>query len=658
MKRMMVKSWLIALLIGFFTVGISQAITINSVTPNPAGAGVPVSISLSAGGFLAVPPAVCGAIGITFGDGQSTAFNVPGTPVGAGLLCSGFTTVTHSYATAGTYLISASNANYPPSPATASVTVSGPPPPPTVSGLTVSPSPVRMNETVTARFSPGSAGSFCGYEINFGDGSGFQNLGGCTPNDLSPPCQLTKGHIYTQPGTYTVSVRGSGLRCAPPLSTQVIVSNLGEITLPPGTVTIPYSYEFPIPPKAQNLPYFYTLFLGPLPPGLILSPSGQTAKLSGTPTKSGRYTFTLTIRDVTGNFYQQKYLLLVGVPPVNIQATPESFNIPRTFSSTNNVVYKFSSPSPLNLSLTSNSGVFLAGGEVVGTVNQPIIVNLLNGKAEARETITVAPGVIEKATGEAKTLAQAKMRAMAKGSNVLIYQRTFANGEIGGESRVIYNLTTAAGAGFAIKYMNLYFDNRRAEITIDRSFPLLKAYVDIGYVGTGLLQGFWEVDGRIMGFVNQHLASGEYVTFEAPNVPPLPTYDTGSHLIRFVITNPVIALPQPTAVYFVTAEDYLVSTKIGLLKPGKNSENEYRPVKFQWEPLGRSSLYLVEFFGRKGGKPIFSALIKKPEYILPDFSLSSIFEKGTGYSWRVKGFDQKNRVIGESDLWYFDFNKP
>jgi hypothetical protein len=215
--------------------------------------------------------------------------------------------------------------------------------------------------------------------------------------------------------------------------------------------------------------------------------------------------------------------------------------------------------------------------------------------------------------------------------------------------------------GFAIERTNIYFDNRRPDITVDRNYPKLRAHVDIGFVGTGQLQGFWEVDRRVISFENRHVISGtsmggtQYLTLDSPEIPSLPTFDVGTHVIRFVITNPVPGFQPPAATYFVQDQESPESNRIVLLKPAHRSENDLGQIQFEWEPLKRASTYLVEFFGPKGEKPIFSALTKKPEYGLPEITLGKIFEKGTAYTWKVRGVDSSSRVVGESDLWSFEF---
>ncbi|MCU0579307.1 MAG: hypothetical protein MUF69_07150 [Desulfobacterota bacterium] len=284
MKRFLAGLGIVTPLIILLLSGVASAVTITSVAPNPANTGQTVSIGISAGPIFVTPPATCGSITISFGDGQGTAWNVPGVVFGSGIQCGGTTTVTHAYTAPGAYTITAANANYPPSPATSGVTISGPTPPP-ASGLTVSPSPGRVGEPVTVSGTLPAAALLCRYQLSYGDGSTPDELGVCLPADPRNFCTFTRPHTFAQPGTFTIILSGTGARCPSPVTTTVAINPKEEITLPPGTVTIPYKYEFP--PPGKEIPYYYFLFSGDYPPGIRLEGQGASPNLFGTPTRSG-----------------------------------------------------------------------------------------------------------------------------------------------------------------------------------------------------------------------------------------------------------------------------------------------------------------------------------------------------------------------------------
>jgi hypothetical protein len=64
-------------------------------------------------------------------------------------------------------------------------------------------------------------------------------------------------------------------------------------TLPSAKVGSSYATQIRVTGGAA--PYAWAVTSGSLPPGMSWSASGQTATVSGTPTRKGTYTFTLRV---------------------------------------------------------------------------------------------------------------------------------------------------------------------------------------------------------------------------------------------------------------------------------------------------------------------------------------------------------------------------
>ena len=122
-----------------------------------------------------------------------------------------------------------------------------------------------------------------------------------------------------------------------------------------------------------------------------------------------------------------------------------------------------------------------------------------------------------------------------------------------------------------IQRLELYFPNRLPKINVKQYQRDLKAFVDIRYTGAGLLQGQWEIDGRLFTKVNKQLYQGvQKVTLQTPLAPPLPTYAVGTHRVSFVITQPGLQIEFPQAIYFVEAETGPSPLTIQLVEPFDN----------------------------------------------------------------------------------------
>jgi hypothetical protein len=243
-------------------------------------------------------------------------------------------------------------------------------------------------------------------------------------------------------------------------------------------------------------------------------------------------------------------------------------------------------------------------------------------------------------------------KAAAFKSNPFVFQRTFniisPTGPIGsGTSQLEIRVATEAAGGFSIRRMELYFPNRRAEMTIPQYVEDLKAYAEIRFNGSGLLEGRWEVDGRTIETVKQYLTFGGLTILESPKAPILPTFETGTHMVKFVIQKPVVDFPLPAIVYFVVPRSYPEKRPLVLLKPEAGAQLPFGPLDLTWGPQEGAGFYLLEF--SEEGRVIFSAMTKTPSYTLNQAIMDHYFLPGRPYEWRVKGFDDRGRNVMESE---------
>ena len=342
-------------------------------------------------------------------------------------------------------------------------------------------------------------------------------------------------------------------------------------------------------------------------------------------------------------------LLLMFVIISGAQAgfvSPSTVNVVRGQTNTVPLVYQFSGVDARVPYFDSSAGIFKAVDNTeIGRVNNNLHVTLTGGRGTVAETLVIPAAIAE--------------RAVQRGSARFTYTRRFT-GSIGiapvSEDLLASMVATGESVGpFSIKHISLYFENGRAETTVQKNITGLKAFADIRYIGSGLLKGYWEVDGRVLSQVNRPLMSGQSVSLTTPEIPPLPTFEAGTHTIRFVITSPEQNIALPTMIYFVSAdESVLRPTALQLKSPAAKSVLNYGTLQFQWQDFS-SARYLVQFFEKPDGKPIFSAYTLKPHYQLPDAILKGIFQPNKDYYWKVTGFDKQKRRTGESAISRFRF---
>ncbi|MCD4744421.1 MAG: PKD domain-containing protein, partial [Desulfobacteraceae bacterium] len=208
-----------------------------------------------------------------------------------------------------------------------------------------------------------------------------------------------------------------------------------------------------------------------------------------------------------------------------------------------------------------------------------------------------------------------------------------------------------------ISRIQLYFENNRPEITIKRNQKPPALSVRIDYSGSGHLKGHWEIDGKRRGYVFKHLNKGPSVILKYPNIPPMPTFQFGSHNVRFVITDPAMNIKFPYAIYFVTSDEKKALASIPLIQPVDGEDITYGSLTFKWKPINKSSVYLISIFSTTKEERIFAAYTRQGEYTLRPDILKARMQPGEKYIWSVTGFNDQNEATAESIPSAFSFNQ-
>ncbi|MBI4850749.1 MAG: putative Ig domain-containing protein [Acidobacteria bacterium] len=189
-----------------------------------------------------------------------------------------------------------------------------------------------------------------------------------TPN--SPNTAIITG-TPTTAGTYDFIVTSTdALGCAGSRAYRIIIGLAGSITfspnqLPDATQGIAYNQSFTA--EGGQPTYTYMLTEGSLPSGLNLSPLGG---ITGTPTESGVFTFSITLTDAQNNTIKQDYTIKVVSNCASISLSPTTLQTGKTridyaqplIASGGNAPYRFAITSgslPGGLKLSENG--FISG---------------------------------------------------------------------------------------------------------------------------------------------------------------------------------------------------------------------------------------------------------------------------------------------------------
>ncbi len=373
----------------------------------------------------------------------------------------------------------------------------------------------------------------------------------------------------------------------------------------------------------------------------------------------------------------------------------------------------------------------------LGRVNVPLTGTLVTGTG----TSTAPESLLIPQT--------ASLRAQQLGINTFFYNRTFTVSTIAGaaSAALTAHLGSSAYGNFSIARVEIYFAEGRRDITVRRGTQGLKAYADIRFNGTGTLRGRWLVaepgvrgtladldvgglvgvpqnrvgtpdgivttrprldDWRILSHVERTIRYGDRIVLESPDVPGLPTSNTGTHLVRLEIfqerifaggfvTDAPVGIQLPVARYYVEGEapGGLVAragTAVRLAAPEDGAILPVTPPTFSWLTVPGAAQYRVEIFeadpragvvGGISGDPsvelyrsgpgalravtlmdavgprIFSGVTRRA---VTSFSLHSRylgrFRPGQVYLWKVVAVDDRGDAIGTSPLRVFSFRTP
>ncbi|BCM88644.1 hypothetical protein IAD21_00485 [Abditibacteriota bacterium] len=191
-----------------------------------------------------------------------------------------------------------------------SLAISSTPPPPSVSVGLSSTSP-KTNDTLTATATPSNFSGTPTYSYQWKVGATVKQTGTSNSYDLSQVGYGDRGQVVTCTVTAT-----SGAQNATGSATATVINSAPVITttsLPNGTINVAYG---PLSLAATDAdgdsPLTWTVSGGTLPAGLSLSSAGM---LSGTPTQTGSFSFTVTANDGQGGTNSKTLSLTVNSAP-------------------------------------------------------------------------------------------------------------------------------------------------------------------------------------------------------------------------------------------------------------------------------------------------------------------------------------------------------
>jgi PKD repeat protein len=204
-----------------------------------------------------------------------------------------------------------------------------------------------------------------------------------------------------------------------------------------------------------------------------------------------------------------------------------------------------------------------------------------------------------------------------------------------------------------IEIAEIKLDNGKYYKVIPKNSKNIRAVLRMKMRGSGILSGYWIVDGNPYEFFNEVVHQGELKEIFTKRMPGLPVLESGIHTISVKLTKPAeVPITFPVLKYFVLPYE----NKVEILSPNDGYVTKEKDIpEFSWkEPKGGSkykvafSNYLYPILYNTNRLKWIDVNVKlnyKPE---PDVWKNIKRNKWT--YWKVKAFDSNENIIAESDI--------
>ncbi|MHC3993827.1 hypothetical protein ACXWTF_03305 [Thiomicrolovo sp. ZZH C-3] len=321
-----------------------------------------------------------------------------------------------------------------------------------------------------------------------------------------------------------------------------------------------------------------------------------------------------------------------------VAVSPAAVKVPYNRTVSQSVRYLFSEPATCSQAVSGAIEVLHPLDlTLLTTIPGSLSVALTNGSATAAESVRVTPAIVN--------------LARQNGARQLIFRRAFTvtctSTTVTDNADLRVDITTQAASDFALNRIELFFDDHTPRASVAMN-DRLNAYAKITFSGSGLLRGYWQVDGRPYPPVSRALSGRESVIVKFSEVQSLPTFNPGSHRVEFVVTSPVPAFAAPYMFYLVGHAPKAPLIPLLLKSPEENAALFLQAPAYRWATSDKVASYLVEFFAFGAREALFSAYTTVGEYTLPPYAVKTRFETGKRYFWRVTGYDSEGNAVAKS----------
>jgi len=171
--------------------------------------------------------------------------------------------------------------------------------------------------------------------------------------------------------------------------------------------------------------------------------------------------------------------------------------------------------------------------------------------------------------------------------------------------------------------------------------------------GTGIVSGYWLIDGKPFEFFNETVNQGQIKTIFTKDTPGLPVFDPGMHTITIQLTRPANqTFVIQTLRYFVLPYQNIIE----ILSPADGSiikENEI--PAFSWQKAVGVSYYQIVFSNHvlrllQPDSNLVWLDCQERLNFTPDDTLWKSITRNEWTYWQVRALDSNKNILAESNI--------
>jgi hypothetical protein len=203
-----------------------------------------------------------------------------------------------------------------------------------------------------------------------------------------------------------------------------------------------------------------------------------------------------------------------------------------------------------------------------------------------------------------------------------------------------------------LEIAEITLDNGKYYKVIPKNSKDIRAQLKMKMRGTGIVSGYWIVDGQPYQFFNETVYQGQIKIIITQEVPGLPVFDPGMHTVTVQLTRPADEVVFPTMRYFVLPYENQIAT----LTPRDGAIiKEDEMAEFSWESALGGSYYQIAF-----ADSLFP-LMRNEETVkwldcpdrlrfTPDAGTWNALRRNQWVFWKVRARDSGRSIVAESGI--------